>query len=115
MKNTNELVLSKKQMKILKREITKVVAKAIFWTILIYSMIVIIFMQEKEKAEVKSKMYVDTYTVSQGETLWGLAEKYAPETMTYDEYIYEVKKVNEAGSLNGIKAGQEINILKFNK
>jgi len=36
-----------------------------------------------------------TYTVSRGDTLWGIAEMYAPEGMDKREYIYKVRKLND--------------------
>ena len=36
-----------------------------------------------------------TYTVSPGETLWEIAEKYCPEDMDIREYIYEIEKLND--------------------
>ena len=52
-----------------------------------------------------SKEYVDTrkgvdyntfeYTVTEGETLWTIAEEYCPEDMDIRKYIYEVEKLND--------------------
>ena len=50
------------------------------------------------------------YTVRAGDTLWGIAEEYAPESYDEREYIYEVKKINGLGT-GHIYPGMRLNIL----
>lgn len=59
----------------------------------------------------KPKKMVETkYVVSKGETLWTIANEYAPENEDLRQYIYEVKQINNT-SIQTIYEGQVINIL----
>jgi hypothetical protein len=51
-----------------------------------------------------------SYIVSDGETLWSIAEEYCPEDMDCCEYIYEIKKLNKMEKSN-IITGQTITLL----
>lgn len=50
------------------------------------------------------------YTVQAGDTLYGLAQKYANENQDIREYIYNLKQVNNIGST--LDVGQTIIIFK---
>lgn len=54
------------------------------------------------------------YTVSQGETLWEIADEYCPEDMDCYEYIYEVKKLNNMHT-SDLYDGQTITLLTTEK
>lgn len=59
-----------------------------------------------------SKEYIEEdYTVQKGDTLYGIAQEYADEHTSLNEYIYKVKQVNNITSSN-IEVGQTIKILK---
>lgn len=107
----NKQMIEVKNLRKLKIEL---VAKAIFYTIVIYTLVLVGFNDYQAKKELANKKYIDTYTISQNETLWSIAEENAPKEMTIDEYIHELKNANET-SLENIKAGQTINVIKFNK
>lgn len=51
-----------------------------------------------------------TYTVSKGETLWSIAERYKQDNQDPRDYIYKVKKLNNMTSAT-IYEGQVITIL----
>ncbi len=55
-----------------------------------------------------------SYTVSQGETLWEIAEEYCPEDMDCREYIYEVKELNNMKT-SDLAVGQTITLLTTEK
>lgn len=50
------------------------------------------------------------YTVSKGETLWGIYEQY-DNGWSWDKWLYEVKKLNGMEQ-SGLTVGQEIKIYK---
>ena len=52
----------------------------------------------------------EEYTVQSGDTLWSIAEEYADEHTSLNEYIYQIKKVNNITS--NLEVGQTIIILK---
>ena len=55
-------------------------------------------------------MREDSYIISKGETLWSIADRYKPEHMSYDQYLYELKKVNTE-DISKLYPGQTITIL----
>lgn len=55
-----------------------------------------------------------SYTVSQGETLWEIADEYCPEDMDCREYIYEVKELNNMKT-SDLAVGQTITLLTTEK
>jgi len=55
-------------------------------------------------------MREETYIISKGETLWSIAERYKPEHMSYDQYLYELKKANTE-DISKLHPGQTITIL----
>jgi len=50
-----------------------------------------------------------TITVASGDTLWGYAEQYAPETMSAQEFVAEVRSLNHLPT-GRVTAGQEIEL-----
>lgn len=50
-----------------------------------------------------------TVTVEAGDTLWGYAEQYAPEGMSEQDFVAEVRSVNHL-STGRITAGQQIEL-----
>jgi len=58
----------------------------------------------------KTPMVEDTYIVTKGDTLWGIATTYKPNSMSYEQYIHEVTKLNNNSS--ELKIGQELKILR---
>lgn len=54
-----------------------------------------------------------SYTVSQGETLWTIAEEYCPEDMDKRDYIDEIKKLNNIGDT--VYEWQELTLLTTEK
>lgn len=83
-------------------------AKSILITIFIVIMMCIYISsvfanKEAETTEV-------TYTVSKGETLWSIAERYKQDNQDPRDYIYKVKKLNDMTSAT-IYEGQVITIL----
>lgn len=81
----------------------------------IRSMAIIIFLlialsnisvaKSNEEAEIIS------YTVSNGETLWSIAEEYKAENEDPRQYIYDIKKLNNMDNSN-IYEGQILQIIK---
>lgn len=55
-------------------------------------------------------MREESYIISKGETLWSIAERYKPEHMSYDQYLYELKKANKE-DISKLYPGQTITIL----
>ena len=55
-------------------------------------------------------MREESYIISKGETLWSIAERYKPEHMSYDQYLYELKKANNE-DISKLYPGQTITIL----
>lgn len=51
------------------------------------------------------------YEVVEGDTLWRIATYNKPENMSYEQYIYELRKANE-NSIENLKTGDTITILK---
>lgn len=43
----------------------------------------------------KAETTLATITVNNGQTLWGLAEEYAPQSQDLREWIYEVQQLND--------------------
>lgn len=62
-----------------------------------------------EDAEMKYKYYTQI-TVSQGDTLWSIADTYMDDTMysSKSEYIKELKSINHLNCFGDIQSGQEI-------
>lgn len=50
-----------------------------------------------------------TITVEAGDTLWGYAEQYAPSPMSEQEYITEVRTLNQLAT-GRVTAGQQIEL-----
>ena len=50
-----------------------------------------------------------TVTVESGDTLWSIAEEYAPENVDTRKVVYEIRKANNMDTSN-INVGQEIKI-----
>lgn len=50
-----------------------------------------------------------TVTVRSGDTLWGYAEQYAPEGMSEQEFVAEVRSLNHLSTAR-VTAGQEIEL-----
>lgn len=69
---------------------------------------IICFALTKDNSEVKD---VQTYEIKSGETLWSIASKYKPETMSIQEYIYNLQAYNNIGCL--IYPKQEIKVLVY--
>lgn len=61
--------------------------------------------KSNEEAEIIS------YTVSNGETLWSIAEEYKAENEDPRQYIYDIKKLNNMDNSN-IYEGQILQIIK---
>lgn len=61
----------------------------------------------------KERPYVDVidYQVEAGDTLWEISSKYRPDDMSIQEYIYNLKKFNDIGSI--IYPKQTIHILIY--
>ena len=55
--------------------------------------------------------HIEEYEVRSGETLWSIASNYRPETMSIQEYIYNLKDFNNIGSM--IYPEQKINLLIY--
>jgi len=55
-------------------------------------------------------MVMQEYVISEKETLWQIASEYKPKEMSYEQYLYELRQVNE--DISTIYPGQKINILK---
>lgn len=53
--------------------------------------------------------YTDTYLVQSGDTLWEIADAYAPDSMDYHEYINTIKEDNDLSN-NIIHPGQRLKI-----
>lgn len=75
---------------------------------LVVALIVTVSFASWHKKDVEWNTF--TYVISDGETLWTIAEEYCPEDMDYCEYIYKVKKLNKMEKSN-IAAGQTITLL----
>ena len=55
-----------------------------------------------------SNLRAERYIVSQGDTLWGIAQEHKPASMRYDDYIALIEREN--GIDADIRQGQEITI-----
>jgi len=51
------------------------------------------------------------YTIMRGDTLWKLADKYAPEGMSNNRYIYKIRELNDMEGVNLIP-GETVILLK---
>ena len=69
---------------------------------------VILHQCSKKELQVKD---VEEYTVQSGETLWSIGTEYRPATMSIQEYIYNLQKYNNIGSI--IYPKQVIKILIY--
>lgn len=65
--------------------------KGIIALLLIIVAIIAIRLSNKEEKEYE----LTNYIVRTGDTLWSIAEKYAPEEMDIREYIYFIQEDNE--------------------
>lgn len=63
------------------------------------------------KATDKKLLDTEAYTIQNGETLWSICSQYRPEGMNIQEYIYNVQKYNDTGSV--VYAGQTIEVLIY--
>lgn len=61
-----------------------------FLALLIFTLVVLLYGCSR-KPQVKE---VQEYTVTSGETLWGIAKRYCPDSMSLQEYIYNIRKLN---------------------
>ena len=80
------------------------IRRAIFFTVLGLTVLLICGSVSRGKNEV-----YEPYTVMNGDTLWGIAEDYKPNNMSYREYIYLLRQHNGIGA--DIKPGQAIEVL----
>lgn len=55
-----------------------------------------------------------SYTVSSGETLWEIADKYCPEDMDKRDYIEEIRELNNMDTYT-LDAWQELTLLTTEK
>lgn len=69
-----------------------------FWLILAALVLGGISLSGNFKNEVKTEKM--SYVVQAGDTLWDIAEEYAPNSMDMREYIRNVKEHNELETLN---------------
>ncbi len=83
-------------------------AAVVFVLIIFLTTIIITVFKTPEKTTLREARYEPVgYTVSEGETLWSLAEKYADGDPR--EWIYQVENLN--GMTAEIYAGEQIIIL----
>ena len=52
------------------------------------------------------------YTIQHNDTLWSIAKEHKPESMRYDDYIYQIQKINNIDSV--IYPGDVIEIPLYN-
>ncbi len=60
-----------------------------------------------DKASDKTNTYYQSVRVQSGDTLWSIAEEYCPYTQEIDDYIDDIKTINNIKNTN-IKAGDYI-------
>ncbi len=81
----------------------------------IRSMAIIIFLlialSNISVAKSNEEAKIISYTVSNGETLWSIAEEYKAENEDPRQYIYDIKKLNNMDNSN-IYEGQILQIIK---
>jgi len=57
-------------------------------------------------------MVESEYMICSGDRLWDIASEFKPNSMSYEQYLYELRKVNNDTDLSVIYPGQVIKILK---
>jgi len=50
----------------------------------------------------------EVYIVARGDTLWGLAERFAPTNMDLREYVFRLRRLNELHKSVLIQPGQRL-------
>lgn len=63
----------------------------------IVMLIILVCLSQCRKKEVVKE--VQDYTVQSGETLWSIGTEYRPTNMSIQEYIYNLQKYNNIGSI----------------
>jgi len=76
--------------------------RAMFW--LGVGIIIILLLDSIPSAEYTS---TDVHYVKPGDTLWDIAGEYAGNHVSYDRYIYEMKRLN-SGLTEKIRPGQKL-------
>ena len=79
-----------------------------FLAILLFSIINILYQCSRQEPQV---IETKEHTVQSGETLWGIATAFRPQTMSIQEYIYNLKQFNNIDST--IYPAQKIQILIY--
>ena len=79
------------------------IAIAIFLLVALFN--ISIAKSNSEEAE-----YID-YTITKGETLWGIAKEYTPDNKDIRQTIYEIKQINNMQTSN-VYENQTIKIKK---
>jgi nucleoid-associated protein YgaU len=76
---------------------------------LIYVILAVITVVSLSAAREKNTVNYTTYTVSQGDTLWGIASKLYPGSHT-GKAVYEIRKLNNIDDPGSIQPGQVIKV-----
>ena len=76
--------------------------------VLLIALTILAVQMVKEERELD---HTESYTIQSGETLWEIGTRYRPETMSIQEYIFNLQEFNHIGSI--IYPEQEIQILIY--
>ena len=96
--------------RISKNKLKKEIIKSIF-LIMVYVIFTLILFCIVPKKDSDKVYTTSSYIVSSGETLWSIGTENLPEGMSIQEYIYELRKLNNIDDCI-IYPGQEIQIIK---
>lgn len=77
--------------------------------LLITLIILILTVKDIQGNQPKKQFKQQNYIVTKNETLWSIAEQYAPNDEDPREYIHDLEKIN--GNIKVLNIGQKINIL----
>ena len=66
----------------------------------------------KARPEAVQKYYTSV-TVQPGDTLWSIAQQYAPEYSDIREYVEQLMKINQLHNTESLKAGPSLVIVYY--
>lgn len=90
------------------RQITRQYRHLIFVLVSIIMVLIVLLCTSKDSVAQADEMVIQTYhseVIQPGDSLWSLAEEYRLPDMSVEEYIKEVRRINQMSS-NELVAGE---------
>lgn len=71
-------------------------------------LVMVLIMQVVGPSRAAIVVPTESYIVERGDTLWGLAERFAPNSMDLREYVFRLRRLNDLQHSATIQPGQRL-------